>query len=33
MEIKFGFCHCNLCGDNFPLRKLENHIKEIHFWN
>ncbi len=33
MEIKFGYRLCNMCGDNFSLRKLEKHIKDIHFWN
>jgi hypothetical protein len=33
MEIKFGFCLCEMCGDNFSIRKLEKHVKENHFWN
>jgi len=33
MEIKFGICLCNMCGENFAIRNLEKHIKEIHFWD
>jgi len=24
---------CNICGEDFPIVKLEKHIKDNHFWN
>jgi hypothetical protein len=24
---------CNSCKETFPIKKLEEHVKEYHFWD
>ena len=23
---------CHNCGEHFPIKNIEKHVKEIHFW-
>jgi hypothetical protein len=27
------FFECKNCGDHIPSSKIEEHVKEMHFWN
>jgi len=27
------FFECNNCGEHIPHSKIEDHVKELHFWN
>jgi len=31
--IMSDFLECQSCGEHCMLQKLEEHIKEAHFWN
>jgi hypothetical protein len=33
MEYSDRLFTCNSCKETFPIKKLEEHVKEYHFWD